>query len=77
MRHQQIFNEINTNLLNGVLGILEDKSIARVVVTVKDLNDNEPYFQNPVYYAAVNAMASVNQFVVNVSAFDPDYGVNG
>ncbi|KAH1027486.1 hypothetical protein HUJ05_000983 [Dendroctonus ponderosae] len=59
------------------LGMLEDKSVALVVVTVKDLNDNEPYFQNPVYYAAVNAMASVNQFVVNVSAFDPDYGVNG
>ncbi|CAH1126852.1 unnamed protein product [Ceutorhynchus assimilis] len=59
------------------LGMLEDKSIAHVVVTIKDVNDNEPYFQRPVYYAAINAMANVNQFVVNVSAFDPDYGING
>lgn len=57
--------------------MLEDKSIAHVVVTVNDLNDNEPYFRSPIYHAAVNAMASVNQFVVNVTAFDPDYGING
>lgn len=56
---------------------MEDKSIAHVVVTVQDLNDNEPYFKKPIYYAAVNAMANVNQFVVNVTAFDPDYGLNG
>lgn len=57
--------------------MLEDKSVAHVVVTVNDLNDNEPYFRSPIYHAAVNAMASVNQFVVNVTAFDPDYGING
>ncbi|XP_076275389.1 cadherin 87A isoform X2 [Rhynchophorus ferrugineus] len=58
-------------------GMLSDKSIARAIITVTDLNDNEPYFKKTVYYAAVNAMASVNHFVANVTAFDPDYGING
>ncbi|XP_066259350.1 cadherin-87A isoform X1 [Euwallacea similis] len=59
------------------MGLLQDKSIAHAVVTILDLNDNEPYFRSPVYHAAVNAMANVNQFVVNVTAFDPDNGING
>ncbi|KAL1508861.1 hypothetical protein ABEB36_003687 [Hypothenemus hampei] len=59
------------------LGMFADKSIANVVVTVNDLNDNEPYFKSPIYYTAVNAMANVNEFVLNVTAFDPDLGDNG
>lgn len=59
------------------IGMLNDKSVARAIVTVSDLNDNEPYFKSTVYYAAVNAMANVNNFVANVTAFDPDFGING
>ncbi|XP_060523658.1 cadherin-87A isoform X2 [Cylas formicarius] len=58
-------------------GMLNDKSIAHAIVTINDVNDNEPYFQHQVYYTAVNAMANVNDFVTNVTAYDPDLGVNG
>ncbi|CAG9836975.1 unnamed protein product [Diabrotica balteata] len=54
-----------------------DRSIAHVVVTILDVNDNAPVFEQPVYYSAVNAMANINDFVVNVTATDPDFGVNG
>lgn len=54
-----------------------DHSKALVKVTVKDLNDNEPIFEHPVYYAAVSAVSEVNTFVINVTAKDPDAGSNG
>lgn len=57
--------------------ILHDSSVAKVKVTVIDLNDNPPKFTQPFYFAAVNAMANINDFVANVTAFDPDFGVNG
>lgn len=57
--------------------ITHDSSIAKVVVTVNDLNDNIPVFEQPIYYTAVNAMAEINDFVTNVTAFDPDLGSNG
>lgn len=57
--------------------IIHDSSIAKVKVAIVDLNDNPPKFQQPVYHAAVNAMANINDFVANVTAFDPDNGENG
>ncbi|XP_028130157.2 cadherin-87A [Diabrotica virgifera virgifera] len=54
-----------------------DRSIAHVLVTILDVNDNPPTFEQPVYYSAVNAMANINDFVINVTATDPDFGVNG
>ncbi|XP_056642220.1 cadherin-87A isoform X2 [Diorhabda sublineata] len=54
-----------------------DRSIARVKITINDINDNPPIFDQPVYYSAVNAMANINDFVINVTARDPDNGVNG
>lgn len=57
--------------------IIHDSSVAKVRVTVNDLNDNPPKFMQPFYFAAVNAMASINNFVANVTAIDPDFGVNG
>lgn len=57
--------------------INHDSSIAKVKVTVTDLNDNAPRFKQSVYFAAVNAMANINNFVVNVTAYDPDFGANG
>ncbi|KAJ8942766.1 hypothetical protein NQ318_002926 [Aromia moschata] len=56
---------------------MHDRSIANVKVTIVDLNDNAPAFEQTVYYSAVNAMANLNDFVTNVTAFDPDFGMNG
>lgn len=57
--------------------IKHDSSIAKVKVTVNDANDNVPVFEQSAYYTAVNAMASINDFVANVTAFDSDLGSNG
>lgn len=57
--------------------VMHDSSIAKVKITINDLNDNAPIFQQQIYYSAVNAMASINEIVTNVTAFDPDFGVNG
>lgn len=57
--------------------VMHDSSIAKVKVTINDLNDNAPIFQQAIYYSAINAMANINEIVTNVSAFDPDSGVNG
>lgn len=57
--------------------ISHDSSIAKVKVIITDLNDNPPVFEKQVYYAAIDAMANVNDFIINVSAIDPDYGNNG
>ncbi|KAG5879259.1 hypothetical protein JTB14_012529 [Gonioctena quinquepunctata] len=54
-----------------------DRSIAKIIITINDLNDNPPIFEQSVYYAAVNAMDNINDFVTNVTAFDPDFGLNG
>ncbi|XP_025829338.1 cadherin-87A [Agrilus planipennis] len=57
--------------------IAHNSSFAKVHITIVDLNDNEPKFKKSTYYASVSAMAPVNKFLVNVTATDPDEGVNG
>ncbi|KAJ8921829.1 hypothetical protein NQ315_008461 [Exocentrus adspersus] len=57
--------------------VMHDRSIAKVIVTINDINDNAPKFEQPIYYGAVNAMANINDFVANVTAVDPDFGPNG
>ncbi|XP_045467864.1 cadherin-87A isoform X2 [Harmonia axyridis] len=56
--------------------LMHDSSIAKVIITVNDLNDNPPIFQQTSYYAAVNAMADINQLVVKTTAVDFDFGPN-
>ncbi|KAF5278616.1 hypothetical protein FQA39_LY00658 [Lamprigera yunnana] len=51
--------------------------LATVKVTVTDVNDNAPVFEKTVYYAAVNSNAEINSFVLNISATDFDFGING
>nr|CAD7573732.1 unnamed protein product [Timema californicum] len=55
----------------------EDKSVAHVIITILDENDNPPKFERQNYYAGVNAMANINEFVAKLSAIDPDLGDNG
>ncbi|GFG39325.1 hypothetical protein Cfor_05830, partial [Coptotermes formosanus] len=54
-----------------------DTSVAHVRITILDENDNPPKFEHSNYYAGVNAMANINEFVAKLSAFDPDAGDNG
>ncbi|XP_055907536.1 cadherin-87A isoform X2 [Eupeodes corollae] len=53
-----------------------DNTIAKVLITVLDVNDNEPIFEKTVYYAGINAKSSLNGFVTVVNATDKDYGKN-
>ncbi|ESO93968.1 hypothetical protein LOTGIDRAFT_104632 [Lottia gigantea] len=46
------------------------------VVMVADVNDNAPKFQNSTYYANVSENAARGTFVTQVSATDPDLGIN-
>lgn len=56
--------------------LMHDSSIAEVIISINDLNDNAPVFEQTLYYAAVNAMADLNQLVAKVSAVDFDFGPN-
>lgn len=48
-----------------------------VTIKVLDENDNPPSFERSEYYAGVNSMANLNDFVTKVTASDPDLGDNG
>nr|XP_012234071.1 PREDICTED: cadherin-87A [Linepithema humile] len=48
-----------------------------VTIYVLDENDNPPIFERNDYYAGVNSMANVNDFVTKVTASDLDVGDNG
>nr|QTE34337.1 cadherin [Galleria mellonella] len=55
----------------------QDPSITTVKVKVLDENDNEPRFQQKVYYAGVKHTARVNEPIISVMAEDPDLEENG
>lgn len=48
-----------------------------VTVTVLDVNDNGPHFAPPLYVGSIMEKVSVPQFVVKLSAYDPDEPSNG
>jgi len=52
-------------------------SSAVVMVTVTDVNDNAPVFVNTEYHAQVSEGSSAGARLVQLSAHDPDRGVNG
>ncbi|XP_055375511.1 cadherin-87A [Condylostylus longicornis] len=53
-----------------------DVRVATVNVTILDVNDNEPTFEKPSYYAGVNAKSTLNAYVAQVNASDKDFGEN-
>lgn len=63
--------------LNETTNEVDDGCVTKVTVTVTDVNDNAPLFENDVYYAAASMDAEVNDAIVNVTAIDFDFGVNG
>ncbi|XP_028818497.1 protocadherin Fat 3a isoform X3 [Denticeps clupeoides] len=52
-------------------------SEVEVEVSVGDINDNPPTFQNPVYHAVISEIAMIGTPVVQVHAVDPDSEKNG
>ncbi|KAF9823771.1 hypothetical protein SFRURICE_000014, partial [Spodoptera frugiperda] len=66
-----ILNSVDNNT-DGV-----DPSVAAVRVRVLDENDNEPKFQQKIYYAGIKHTARVNEPVISVVAEDPDLDENG
>ena len=50
---------------------------AKVIVIIKDLNDNNPRFEQGSYSASVLENVPVGTTIVTVSAIDPDDGPNG
>ena len=48
-----------------------------VTVSILDENDNPPVFERNDYYAGINSMANINEFVAKVTASDLDLGDNG
>ncbi|KAH8382777.1 hypothetical protein KR009_005221 [Drosophila setifemur] len=53
-----------------------DNTVAKVAITVLDVNDNPPIFEKPVYYAGVNANAKMGAAIALVNATDADQGKN-
>ncbi|KAL5011978.1 hypothetical protein ScPMuIL_010529 [Solemya velum] len=51
-------------------------STATVLVTVRDVNDNQPVFEHSFYSASVLEDANVGLCILQVSAVDPDCGMN-
>ncbi|KAJ0177573.1 hypothetical protein K1T71_006446 [Dendrolimus kikuchii] len=54
-----------------------ESTVTTVKVKVLDENDNEPKFQQTVYYAGIKHTARVNEPVLSVVAEDPDLEENG
>jgi hypothetical protein len=71
---QQVEKEI---LLGGEDVVRGDSSIARVLITIADENDNPPSFEKKEFYAGVNAFGNDNENIAQIVAVDPDKGNNG
>ena len=52
------------------------KATCKVKIAVRDINNNDPVFDHPVYYANVSENAEPGQFVSRVVARDADVGLN-
>lgn len=54
-----------------------DSTVAKIRISVLDVNDNAPAFERSVYNVGINAKASINELVTLVNATDLDIGSNG
>lgn len=53
------------------------RSTAEVIISVLDVNDNEPIFSQKSYSAVIPENAEINTLVVRIMATDPDEGPGG
>ncbi|XP_046692113.1 cadherin-23 isoform X2 [Silurus meridionalis] len=63
--------------VDGGVGPLQKTGIATVNITVLDINDNAPMWQEEPYLANVVEMSPINTDVISVLALDADNGENG
>ncbi|XP_055623372.1 cadherin-87A [Toxorhynchites rutilus septentrionalis] len=63
-------------MLMSIKKLERDSTVAKVWVTVLDVNDNPPLFKRDVYYAGISSKASINELVTIVNATDRDLGSN-
>lgn len=54
-----------------------DSTVAKVWISVLDVNDNAPVFERDIYNVGVNSKAGINELVTLVNATDLDMGSNG
>nr|KAF6400970.1 FAT atypical cadherin 4 [Rousettus aegyptiacus] len=59
------------------LGSPPQSSVARVNVSLLDLNDNSPVFYPVQYFARIQENEPGGSYITTVSATDPDLGLNG
>ncbi|XP_030626789.1 cadherin-23 [Chanos chanos] len=63
--------------VDGGVGPLQKTGIATVNITILDINDNAPVWQDEPYRANVVEMSPIDTDVISVLAVDRDNGVNG
>ncbi|XP_043681793.1 cadherin-87A [Vespula pensylvanica] len=68
---------INPTEAGRPLSLSSDHGHVNVTISILDENDNPPIFERNDYYAGINSMANVNDFVTKVVASDLDVGDNG
>lgn len=54
-----------------------ESTVAKIRVSVLDVNDNAPVFERDVYNVGINSKANINELVTLVNATDLDIGNNG
>lgn len=54
-----------------------DSTVAKIRITVLDVNDNAPVFEKSVYNVGISSKANINELVTVVNATDLDMGENG
>lgn len=54
-----------------------ESTVAKIGISVLDVNDNAPAFERTVYNVGINSKASINELVAIVNATDLDMGSNG
>lgn len=69
-----LIGENKSSILNNTN--FSNLSIASVKIIINDENDNIPTFSHAIYNATVNDLAITEDFVIQVFASDPDFGVN-
>ncbi|XP_066304146.1 cadherin-related family member 1-like [Branchiostoma lanceolatum] len=53
-----------------------DATLNKALITINDMNDNNPTFPTKVYYAGIPADTTFDRPITQVQAFDADAGVN-
>ncbi|XP_078366665.1 protocadherin Fat 4-like [Oculina patagonica] len=65
---------LNISALDGSYYPLE--GFGTVFITLSDINDNIPRFEKLVYTVTISEGSQIGSFLVNLTAKDPDYGIN-